>query len=79
MTEINTVNTVDKTIVVYANDNVNNSVVNDYNNSVFNSLSSGDPANGVSGGYRWGAHHANKPCLTGKRRKPVMRHSPPLE
>jgi len=34
MTAINTVNTVDKTIVAYANDNVSNTVVNDYNNSV---------------------------------------------
>ena len=34
MTAINTVNTLDKTIVAYANDNVSNTVVNDYNNSV---------------------------------------------
>ena len=26
-----------------------------------------------------GAYHANKPCLAGKRRKLVMRHSPALE
>lgn len=38
MTAINTVNTVDKTIVAYANDNVSNTVVNDYNNSVSNTL-----------------------------------------
>ena len=34
MSAINTVNTVDKTIVAYANDNVSNTIANDYNNDV---------------------------------------------
>ena len=38
MSAVNTVNTVDKTIVAYANDNVGNTVANDYNNSVSKTL-----------------------------------------
>jgi len=38
MSAVNTVNTVDQTIVAYANDNVSNTVANDYNNSVSKTL-----------------------------------------
>lgn len=38
MSAVNTVNTVDKTIVAYANDNVSNTVANDYNNNVSKTL-----------------------------------------
>ena len=38
MSAINTVNTQDKTIVAYANDNVSDTVANDYNNSVSKTL-----------------------------------------
>ena len=38
MSAINTVNTQDKTIVAYANDNVGNTFANDYNNSVSKTL-----------------------------------------
>ena len=34
MSAINTVNTVDQTLATYANDNVSNALVNDYNNNV---------------------------------------------
>ena len=34
MSAINTVNTVDQTITAYANDNLENTLVNDYNNYV---------------------------------------------
>lgn len=38
MSAVNTVNNVDKTIETYANDNVSNTVANDYNNSVSKTL-----------------------------------------
>ena len=38
MSAINTVNTVDQTIASYANDNVKNTQVNDYNNNVTKTL-----------------------------------------
>ena len=38
MSAVNTVNTVDQTIVAYANDNVSNTIANDYNNSVSKTL-----------------------------------------
>ena len=38
MSAINTVNTVDAVIETYANDNVKNAQVNDYNNSVSKTL-----------------------------------------
>ena len=38
MSAVNTVNTVDKTIVAYANDNVSNTQANDYNNYVSKTL-----------------------------------------
>ena len=38
MSAVNTVNTVDQTIVAYANDNVSNTIANDYNNDVSKTL-----------------------------------------
>ena len=38
MSAINTVNTEDKTIATYANDNVSNTLTNDYNNNVSTTL-----------------------------------------